>query len=152
MLAFDFGLKRIGVALGMQLTTPLGERRSGPTRALTVIDCEANDARFAAIAALIAEWQPVLLLVGRPLDDDGAANEMTARCERFAKQLRGRFRLPVEDVDERFSSTTADSSLRERGLSWQRRKERIDAEAALVILRSWFATPADERANAPATA
>lgn len=77
---------------------------------------------------------------------------MTARCERFAKQLRGRFRLPVEDVDERFSSTEADASLRERGLSWQQRKARIDAEAALVILQSWFATHAHDHANAPAIA
>ena len=148
VLAFDFGVQRIGVAIGTQL----GAGRPGSARALTVIDSEANDARFAAIAALIAEWQPVLLLVGRPLDDDGTPHEITARCERFAKQLRGRFRLPVEDVDERFSSTEADASLRQRGLSWQQRKVRIDAEAALVILQSWFATHANDHANAPAIA
>ena len=134
VLAFDFGVKRIGVALG----TLLGAGRSGPARALTTIETEANDARFATIAALIAEWQPVRLLVGRPLNDDGTPHEMTARCERFANQLRGRFRLPVDDVDERFSSTEADASLRERGLSWRERKARVDAEAALVILQSWF--------------
>ena len=81
-------------------------------RALTTIDAEANDARFAAVAALIAEWQPVCLVVGRPLNEDGTPHEMTARCERFATQLRGRFRLPVETVDERFSSTEAEASLR----------------------------------------
>ncbi|MFA4967985.1 MAG: Holliday junction resolvase RuvX [Sulfuritalea sp.] len=134
MLAFDFGIKRIGVAIG----TLLGEGRSGPARPLTTIDAEANDARFDAIAALIAEWQPVLLLVGRPLNEDGTPHEMTARCERFANQLRGRFRLPVEQVDERFSSTEADANLRQRGLSWQERKARVDAEAALIILQSWF--------------
>ena len=148
VLAFDFGIKRIGVAIGTQL----GAGRPGSASALTTIDDEPNDARFAAIAALIAEWQPVLLLVGRPLDDDGTPHDMTARCERVAKQLRGRFRLPVEDVDERFSSTEADASLRQRGLSWQQRKARIDAEAALVILQSWFATHANDHANAPATA
>ncbi len=142
VLAFDFGLKRIGVALG----TCLGAGRSGPARALTTIDNEANDARFAAIGALIAEWQPILLLVGRPLNDDGTAHEMTARCERFANQLRGRYRLPVEDVDERYSSVEADAGLRERGLSWQERKARVDAEAALIILQSW----SDSHANAPA--
>ena len=134
VLAFDFGLKRIGVAIGIQLDAG----RAASARALTTIDNEANDARFAAIAALIAEWQPVRLLVGRPLDEDGTPHEMTARCERFANQLRGRFRLPVEDVDERFSSTAADANLRERGLSWQQRKTQVDAEAALIILQSWF--------------
>ena len=134
VLAFDFGLKRIGVAIGIQL----GAGRPGSARALTTIDHEANEERFAAIATLIAEWQPVRLLVGRPLNEDGTPHEMTARCERFANQLRGRFRLPVEDVDERFSSTEADANLRERGLSWQQRKTQVDAEAALIILQSWF--------------
>jgi putative Holliday junction resolvase len=144
VLAFDFGVKRIGVALGIQL----GEGRAGSARSLTTINDEANDARFAAIAGLIAEWQPLRLLVGRPLNEDGTAHEMTARCERFANQLRGRFRLPVDDVDERFSSTEADTSLRERGLSWQQRKAQVDAEAALIILQSWFDTHA--AAHAPA--
>ena len=138
VLAFDFGVKRIGVAIGIQLGTLPGAGRPGPARALTTIDTEANDVRFAAIAALIAEWQPVRLLVGRPLNDDGTPHEMTARCERFANQLRGRYRLPVDEVDERFTSTEADASLRERGLSWQERKAQVDAEAALIILQSWF--------------
>lgn len=136
VLAFDFGVKRIGVAIG----TLLGTGRPGSARALTTIDAEANDARFAAINRLIDEWQPARLLVGRPLNDDGTPHEMTARCERFANQLRGRFRLPVDDVDERFSSTEADASLRDRGLSWQARKAQVDADAALVILQSWFDT------------
>ena len=148
VLAFDFGVTRIGVAIGTQL----GAGRPGSARALTTIDDAANDARFTAITALIAEWQPVLLLVGRPLNDDGTPHEMTARCARFAKQLRGRFGLPVEDVDERFSSTEADAGLRQRGLSWRQRKARIDAEAARVVLQSWFDTHADDHPNAPATA
>lgn len=146
VLAFDFGVKRIGVAMG----TRIGSGGSGPARALTTIATEANDARFAAIAALIAEWQPVRLLVGRPLNDDGTPHEMTARCERFANQLRGRFRLPVDEVDERFSSIEADAGLRERGLSWQERKSRVDAEAALIILQSWFDSRAQERTHAAA--
>lgn len=146
MLAFDFGLKRIGVAIGIRL----GEGQLGSARPLTAIDSEGNDARFAAIAALIAEWQPVLLLVGRPLNEDGTPHEMTARCDRFANQLRGRFRLPVEQVDERFSSTEADANLRERGLSWQQRKTQVDAEAALIILQSWFELHANGHATAHA--
>ncbi len=144
VLAFDFGTRRIGVALGTQL----GAGRAGSARPLTVIDSEANDARFAAIAGLIAEWQPMQLLVGRPLNEDGTPHEMTARCERFANQLRGRFALPVDQVDERFSSAEADASLRQRGLSWRERKTQIDAEAALVILQSWF----DAHARHPAAA
>jgi len=134
VLAFDFGLKRIGVAIGTQLDAG----RAGSARALTTIDVEANEARFAAIATLIAEWQPLCLLVGRPLNEDGTPHEMTARCERFANQLRGRFRLPVEEVDERYTSIEADANLRQRGLSWQQRKTQVDAEAALIILQSWF--------------
>ncbi|HLA35041.1 MAG TPA: Holliday junction resolvase RuvX [Rhodocyclaceae bacterium] len=132
LLAFDFGLRRIGVALG--------ETRLGSARALSVIDAEANDRRFEAIRQLIAEWQPARLLVGRPLHEDGSAHEMTARCTRFANQLRGRFRLPVEEIDERYSSVAADSMLRERRVSWQKRKTQIDAAAACIILESWFAS------------
>ena len=146
VLAFDFGTKRIGVAIGIQL----GAGCLGSARALTTIDSESNDARFAAIASLIAEWQPVRLLVGRPLNDDGTPHDMTARCERFANQLRGRFRLPVDEVDERFSSTEAEAGLRERGLSWQERKTQIDAEAALIILQSWFDAHAHATSHAPA--
>jgi putative Holliday junction resolvase len=146
VLAFDFGIKRIGVAIGTQLEGG----RLGSARALTTIDGEANDARFAAVASLIGEWQPVRLMVGRPLNEDGTPHDMTARCERFANQLRGRFRLPVDEVDERFSSIEADASLRERGMSWQERKSRIDAEAALVILQSWFDTHGHTATHAPA--
>jgi len=132
LLAFDFGLKRIGIAVG--------EARLGEARALVTVAAEPNDARFAAIEQLIQDWQPARLLVGRPLNDDGTAHAMTARCERFANQLQGRFRLPVERVDERYSSLDADATLRAKGMSWQDRKARIDAEAARVILQSWFDT------------
>lgn len=161
LLAFDFGLQRIGVALG--------ELRLGQARALTCIAHEANAARFAAIGELIAEWQPTRLLVGRPLNDDGSAHDMTARCTRFANQLRGRFALPVEEVDERFSSIEADAALRQTSdslhpkgacftashqnrlslnppLDWQERKARVDAEAARVILQSWLETHAHQTA------
>lgn len=138
LLALDFGTRRIGIAVG--------EARLGLARALTTVDAEANAARFAVIAQLIAEWQPARLLVGRPLNDDGRAHEMTARCERFANQLRGRFALPVELIDERFSSLEAESALRQRRVSWQERKTRLDAEAARIILQSWF----DARSTPPA--
>ncbi len=137
LLAFDFGIKRIGVAVGV-LVAENGPRQA---RALTTIVTEANDARFATIAKLIDEWQPTQLIVGRPLNDDGTAHEMTARCERFQHQLEGRFKLPVIAVDERFSSLEADANLRQNRSGWRERKEQIDAEAALVILQSWFDSP-----------
>lgn len=132
VLAFDFGVKRIGVAVG--------ETQLGSARALTVIAGEANDARFAAVAKLLAEWQPVRLLVGRPCHEDGTPHELTARCERFAKQLRGRYGLPVDLVDERFSSVAAEAELAAAGHGWRERKAQVDAEAARIILQTWFAT------------
>jgi putative Holliday junction resolvase len=97
-LAFDFGLKRTGVATGNRLTrtaTPQGR-----------IAAE-GDARFAAIALKIREWQPDALVVGIPFHPDGASHENTARARKFARQLRGRFGLQVFEVDERYSTTEA---------------------------------------------
>ena len=128
ILAFDFGTQRIGVAVGEGLI--------GQARALTTIDSPANDARFAAIGKLIAEWQPACLVVGLPLALDGTEHEMTARSRRFAHQLEGRFRLPVTFVDERLTSVEAGRDLKpSRDKS---AKARIDAEAARIILQDWF--------------
>ena len=120
LLGFDFGLKRIGVAVGNTLL-----RQAQP---LTIINAEKNDDKFAAIAKLIAEWQPQRCIVGLPRHPDGAEHEMTVRCRRFANQLHGRFGVATELVDERYSSAVIA----------QRRGERIDAEAAAVILQQYF--------------
>ena len=131
VLAFDFGEKRIGVAVG--------ERLLAQAHPLTTIRGEANAERFAAIAALIDEWQPVCLVVGLPVALDGAAHAMTARCTRFANQLRGRFNLPVVEVDERLSSLAAEQLLVASGQrDWRRRKDRLDAVAACVILQTYL--------------
>lgn len=130
VLAFDFGEKRIGVAVG--------ERLLGQAHPLTTIRSEANSERFAAIAALISEWQPSRLVVGLPLALDGAAHAMTARCTRFANQLRGRFGLPVDYAEERLSSVEAEEKLRECGHNAKSAKEHIDALAAQIILQSFF--------------
>jgi putative Holliday junction resolvase len=129
-LAFDFGEKRIGVAVG---EWPLAQAHP-----LTTIASEVNAERFAAIAALIAEWRPVALVVGRPLAVDGSAHAMTARAKRFANQLRGRFGLPVFDADERYSSLEASEKLRESGHNARRAKTHLDAVAAQIILQSHF--------------
>ena len=115
VLGFDFGTRRVGVAVGNGLT-----RQARP---LAVIGDE-GDVRWRRIGELIAAWQPARLVVGVPRHPDGTPHELTARCERFARQLEGRYRLPVARVDERYSSAvTADGR---------------DDEAAAVILQQWF--------------
>jgi putative holliday junction resolvase len=130
VIAFDFGTRRIGVAIG--------EMMLGVARPLTTISAEANEVRFTAIAKLVEEWRPARLVVGLPLSLDGTAHEMTERCRRFARQLEGRFRLPVVMVDERLTSTAADERLREQGREWRDRKASVDAEAAAILLQSHF--------------
>jgi putative holliday junction resolvase len=99
-LCFDLGLKRTGVATGNRIT-----RSASPQ---TTIAAE-GDARFAQIAQRLKEWQPDALVVGVPYHPDGAAHENTARALKFARQLRGRYGLPVYEVDERYSTTEAHS-------------------------------------------
>jgi putative Holliday junction resolvase len=126
LLAFDFGLKRTGVAVGNTVT--------GGARPLTTIAEEENIKRFAAIEALVAEWKPERLLVGLPLALDGAETEISKRARRFGNQLHGRFGLPVEFVDERYSSAVAEDAMKPgRG-----DKHKIDAAAAAVILQAWL--------------
>jgi putative Holliday junction resolvase len=97
-LSFDFGTRRVGVATGNSLL--------GQAQPLKTISAE-GDARFAAIAGLISHWQPSALVVGVPFHPDGAAHDNTRRAQRFARQLHGRFRLPVHEVDERYTTTEA---------------------------------------------
>lgn len=120
VLAFDFGLKRIGVAVGNTLL-----RQAQP---LTVIHAATNDDKFAAIGALISEWKPQRCVVGLPMHGDGSEHEMTVRCRRFANQLNGRFGVATVLVDERYSSAVLS----------QRRGQAIDAEAAAIILQQYF--------------
>lgn len=99
-LAFDYGLKRTGVASGNTIS-----RTASPQATIKA----EGDARFVQIAARIQEWQPNALVVGVPYHPDGAAHDNTARALKFARQLRGRFNLPVHEVDERYSTTEAHS-------------------------------------------
>lgn len=118
-LAFDFGTRRVGVASGNTLL-----QRATPLKTISV----DGDARFAAIAKLLAEWQPDALVVGVPFHPDGAEHENTVKARRFARQLQGRFRLPVHEVDERYTTTEA---LADGGGD---RKMDADAAAAAIIL------------------
>jgi putative Holliday junction resolvase len=100
-LAFDFGLKRTGVASGNRLLSTATPQAT--------IKAE-GDARFAQVEARIKEWQPDALVIGVPYHPDGAPHENTRRAQKFARQLRGRFNLQVFEVDERYSTTEALSS------------------------------------------
>ena len=130
VLAFDFGEKRIGVAVG--------ETRLGQAHPLTTIRALANTERFSAIEALIREWHPVRLVVGLPSSLDGEPHAMTARCTRFANQLRGRFRLPVDTAEERLTSVEAGERLRESGHSARSARDHLDAMAAQIILECYL--------------
>jgi putative Holliday junction resolvase len=120
ILGFDFGLKRIGVAVGNSIL-----RQASP---LTIITAATNDDKFSAIAKLVADWEPDLAIVGLPLHPDGAEHEMTVRCRRFANQLHGRYGLEIVLVDERYSSAVLT----------QARGEFIDDAAAAIILQQYF--------------
>jgi putative Holliday junction resolvase len=119
LLSFDFGTRRVGVATGNTLLRQ--------AQALKTVAAQ-GDARFAAIALLIDEWQPAALVVGVPFHPDGAAHDNTRRARRFARQLQGRFRLPVHEVDERWTTTEALSL----GAA------DADAAAAALILNQFF--------------
>ncbi|OFA08297.1 putative holliday junction resolvase [Janthinobacterium sp. HH107] len=120
ILAFDFGLKRIGVAIGNTMICQ--------AKPLSVITATANEPKFAAIDNLIKEWGASRIVVGLPSHPDGTEHEMSARCRRFANQVHGRFNLPVELVDERYSSAVIAA----------KRGEVIDDRAAAIILQQYF--------------
>jgi len=130
ILAFDYGLKRIGVALG--------ELSIGVAHPLTTIQEESNDRRFAAIEALIKEWQPVLLVVGLPAYLDGVEHEVSALCRKFSRRLEGRFNIRTILVDERLTSVAAEASLREAGVRGRKQKSMLDQVAAQQILQSFL--------------
>ena len=116
ILAFDFGEKRIGVAVGNTITKT--------AEALKIIQEKNQDEKFKAIEALIQEWQPQLLVVGLPTHPDGAEHEMTQKAKRFGNQLHGRFQKEVVWVDERYTSVSV--------------QDGNDALAAQLILQQYL--------------
>ena len=132
VLAFDFGTKRIGVAVG-----DLETRLAHP---LTTISAADNRARFGAIEGLLAEWRPALVVVGVPSHEDGREHAVGRLARRFAHRLRGRFGLEVELVDERLTSHDAAQSLRAAGARGTRLRAALDPVAAQRILESYFAS------------
>jgi putative holliday junction resolvase len=130
VLAFDFGEKRIGVAVGETILKA--------AHAHTTINAETNEIRFAEIQKLITEWHPSLLIVGLPTYLDGTEHQMTQLAKKFAQRLEGRFNLPVMMIDERLSSAEAAQKLSDAGIKGHEQKPIIDAVAAQVILQSYF--------------
>jgi len=118
-LAFDYGTKRVGVASGNTLM-----RQASPLRTVSA----EGDARFDAIGRLIAEWVPDALVIGVPVHPDGTPHDNTARARRFGRQLNGRFKLPVHEVDERYTTTEAHAM----GAA------DVDAASAAIILEQFL--------------
>ena len=132
MLAFDFGEKRIGVAVGditLRIAHPL-----------STIAAEDNATRFAEIGKLIDEWKPSRLVVGLPMHQDGTEHEVSRLARRFANRLEGRFGIAVALVDERLTSVAAEARLREAGVRGDKMKATLDAAAASEILAAFFAS------------
>lgn len=130
VLAFDFGTQRIGVATGDFET-----RFAHP---LETIAHAANRARFAAIERLVAEWRPVLFVVGLPSHADGSPHPVAMLARRFGQRLQGRFGIATAFVDERLTSRDAEQALRQAGARGPRLKAAVDAVAAQRILEAFF--------------
>lgn len=135
LLAFDFGLRQIGVAVG---NTDLGT-----SQALDVLKARDGQPDWAQVEKLCAEWQPDLLIVGDPLNMDGSVSTMAERARRFARRLEGRFGLPYEMADERLSSYEVKQQQRAAGHDGNYRREPIDSLAAELILRDWLSRLSD---------
>ena len=130
LLAFDFGLKQIGVAVGNVAL--------GTSEPLAILRAREGQPDWDAVARLLDEWRPAQLLVGDPLNMDGSVSELAQRARRFARRLEGRFGLPVALVDERLSSFEVKQQQREAGHAGDYRKRPVDSLAAQLILQDWL--------------
>ena len=126
LLAFDYGSRRIGVAVGETVT-----RSARPLGTVTV---RGNRPDWGAVTRLIEDWCPSRLVVGLPVDMDGAEQEASRGARRFGRQLEGRYRLPVDLIDERLTTRIARQQLAETG----RGRDPVDPVAAQLILEGWF--------------
>ncbi len=126
LLGFDYGRKRIGVAVGQRVT--------GSASALTTVSARDGKPDWPAITRLIEEWKPDALVVGIPYHMDGGEQDMTRAAQRFCRQLEGRYHLPVHPADERLSSWVVEAGLAESGKT----ARAIDPLSAQVILQDWL--------------
>jgi putative Holliday junction resolvase len=130
VLAFDFGTRRIGVAVG--------ETGIGLAHPLATIVAARREEWLPAVAGLVDEWRPGLFVVGLPVHADGVPHAMTDRARRFARELERRFALPVEFCDERFTTQSAYDALKEAGARGRRRTASRDRVAAQLILQDYL--------------
>jgi putative Holliday junction resolvase len=133
LLAFDYGKKKIGVAVGQELT--------GSSSPVATLRAPAGSINWDAITRLIETWRPAALVVGIPLNMDGSEQEMTRAARRFADRLAARYHLPVYHADERLSSVEAENLRHQdddRGERRRRRRRGVDEVAAHVILQTFF--------------
>ncbi|PXX96632.1 Holliday junction resolvase RuvX [Halomonas sp. LBP4] len=131
ILAFDFGTRRIGVAVGNEMIHS--------ARPLDPLPARDGIPDWAVVARLVEAWRPDLFVVGLPLEVDGSEAEMCARARKFGKRLFGRYGIPCEMVDERGSTREAKAIAREAGHRGNYRDEGVDGISAVLILESWFA-------------
>jgi putative Holliday junction resolvase len=131
LLGFDFGIKRIGIAVGQSIT--------GTATALCTINTRHGKPDWDRISGLIEHWRPDALVVGLPLHDDGSDSNLSKAARRFAQQLENRYRLPVHPMDERLSSHAAKQFMRQ-----STSKQEVDAVAAMIILQNWLEIQAHE--------
>ena len=129
LIGFDFGSRRIGVAVGETST-----RIASP---LTAIEGEANEARFEAIGRIVDEWRPKGFVVGRPRHSDGSEHTVAKLAEKFARRLQARYGVPVAFVDETLTSAEAEATLRATRTRAGRKSD-VDAMAATLILQSYL--------------
>ena len=132
LLGFDFGLRRIGIAVGQELT--------GTAKALVTLPARNGVPDWDALAALILEWQPDAFVVGLPLNMDGTEHALTEAARRFGNRLGERYNLPVHWCDERLSSVAAAEQVAASALSTRKKRQKaaIDKVAAQLILHSWL--------------
>ena len=130
ILSFDFGEKRIGVAIGNNIT-----KTSHP---LSTIDTPVNTKRFIAIEKLISQWSPILIVIGFPLNEDGSSSRLTVLVKKFASKIKNKFGIKISLIDERLTSIEAEILLKETDANVKKRKSVIDQVAAQIILTSYF--------------
>jgi putative Holliday junction resolvase len=130
-MAFDYGLRQIGVAVGNSLLQT--------TQPLAVLKAKDGIPDWPLLTLLVAEWQPDLLVVGDPLNMDGSESELCQRARKFARRLHGRLGLPVDMTDERLTSFEAKQISRERGHKGDYKRHPIDSQAAELVLQAWLA-------------
>ena len=130
VIGFDFGQKRIGVAVGNNI--------SKTAQALITIDSSSNNQKFEVIQKIIEEWQPISIVVGVPFNVDGSEHKVTNLSKKFAKQLEQKYSLPTHLIDERYTSIEASHEVKDKKIDLKKKKLLIDQIAAKIILQSYL--------------